>query len=179
MVKPDLYRKDLERKMRETEVDFIEAKKRIEKIQEELRSGSDFSAMANKYSEAESAKNGGDLGWFTADQMIPEITISVFPMKKGDRSDIIESPFGFHIVQIDDRKVEDGVDKVKVRQILIKTKDFSGWLVEKEKKMHIRIPLKEYYWDRERATVEFVDESMRQFESELEKNSAGDISVLF
>ncbi|EKE10846.1 MAG: hypothetical protein ACD_15C00193G0007 [uncultured bacterium] len=179
LVKPDLYRKELESKMRETEVDFVKAEEKIKKVQEELNKKKDFSEMATKYSEAESAKNGGDLGWFTADQMIPEIAFSVFPMKKGDRSDIIESPLGFHIIQVEDRKTEDGIDKVKVRQILVKTKNFAGWLTEKEKNMDIYIPLKEYYWDRDRAVVDFTDNEMKDFESNLEKNSAGDISVLF
>ncbi len=179
LVKPDLYRKELEKKMRETEVDFVAAKEKIKKAQAELADKKDFAEVAKKYSEVESAKNGGDLGWFSANQMIPQITISVFPLKKGEISDIIESPLGFHIVQVEDRKTEDGIDKVKVRQILVKTKDFAGWLTEEEKKMSVKIPLKEYYWDKDRAVVDFVDNGMKDFENNLEKNSAGDISVLF
>jgi len=179
LVKPDLYRSELEKKVRETDVEYSAAKEKIGKAQEELSGKKDFSAVAAKYSEAESAKNGGDLGWFTADQMIPEIAISLFPMKKGEVSDVIQSPLGFHIVQIEDRKTEDGVDKIRVRQILVRTKTFADWLTEQEKSMNIRIPLKDYYWDKEKSEVEFTDAGMRDFEDNLDKNSAGDISVLF
>jgi parvulin-like peptidyl-prolyl isomerase len=179
LVKPDLYKKELEKKMREADADFIRAQEKIKKAQDELANNKDFTEVAMKYSEAESAKNGGDLGWFTSDQMIPEIAFSVFLIKKGDRSDVIESPLGFHIVHVEDRKTEDGVDKVKVKQILVKTKDFAGWLTEKEKSTNVYIPLKEYYWDKERAVVEFTDNEMKDFESNLDKNSAGDISTLF
>lgn len=179
LVRPDLLRKELAKKMRETEVDFITAKEKINQAQTELNNKKDFAEVAKKYSQAESAKDGGDLGWFAADQMIPEITISVFPLKKGEMSDVIESPLGFHIVQVEDRKTEDGVDKVKVRQILVKTKDFAGWLTEEERKIAVKIPLKDYYWDKDRAVVDFMDNGMKDFEKNLEKNSAGDISVLF
>jgi flagellar basal body-associated protein FliL len=179
LVKPDLYRSELEKKVRETDIEYAAAKEKIGKAQDELKGKKDFSAVAAKYSEAESAKNGGDLGWFTADQMIPEIAISLFPMKKGDVSDVIQSPLGFHIVQIEDRKTEDGIDKIKVRQILVRTRTFADWLTGQEKNMSIRIPLKDYYWDKERSKVEFTDAGMRDFEDNLDKNSAGDISVLF
>jgi len=179
IVKPDMYRDELDKNRKATDESFVEAKERILQVQKELNDKGEFAEVAKKYSEGESAKNGGDLGWFTADQMMPEIAMSVFMMKEGERSDVVESSIGFHIIQIDDRKTEDGIDKIKVRQILIRAKSFSDWLLEQEKNMRVRVFLKDYYWNNDMAVVEFKDQAMQDFENDLERNSSGDASVLF
>jgi len=179
IVKPDMYREKLEKYMREQDVDFTKANSKIIQAQDELNQGADFMNIAKKYSEGESAVVGGDLGWFTADQMMPEISIPAFVMQKGDRSDVIESSIGFHIIRIDDKQSMDGKDKVKISQIIVRKKDFAGWLLEEEKNISIFIPLKEYRWNKETGTVDFVDQEMKDFEDNLMINSAGDISVIF
>lgn len=179
IVKPDMYREELEKNMKISDAEFIKAKTKISAAQEELKNGADFSEMAKKYSEGESAKNGGELGWFTADQMMPEVALAAFIIKKGDHSDIIESSLGLHIVQIDDRKTEDNVDKIKIRQVFVRTKSFPDWLAEQEKAIKVFIPLKDYYWDKDAGAVEFAGQEMRDFEKNLNINSAGDISVAF
>ncbi len=179
IVKPDMYRSELDKKRMAADSNLVKAKAKIAQAQAELKDGSSFAEVAKKYSEGESAKNSGELGWFTADQMLSEIAVTAFAMKKGERSDIIESSLGFHIIQVDDRKTEDGVDKVSVSQIIVRTTNFPTWLLEQEKKMNVFIPLKDYSWNKETATVEFVNQEMRDFENNLDKNSAGDISVLF
>ncbi|MFA7209318.1 MAG: peptidylprolyl isomerase [Parcubacteria group bacterium] len=179
IVKPDMYRDELDKSWRATEGDFVKAEAKISEARKAVDSGKDFAEVAEKYSEGDSAKDGGDLGWFTADQMMPEIAISAFMMKKGDHSDVIESPIGFHLIRIDDKKTEDGVDKVKIRQIMVRTKSFADWLLEQEKDMDVRLLLKDYYWDKETGSVRFKDAEMDEFEKNLDKNSAGDISVMF
>lgn len=179
IVKPDMYREELEKNMRATDTDFTKAKEKITQAQSELQQGTDFVAVAKKYSEGESAVAGGDLGWFTADQMVPEIAVAAFIMKKGDRSDVIESSIGFHIIQIDDKETKDGIDRIKLSQIIVRKINFADWLLEQEKNIHIFIPLKDYRWNKEKATVEFVNPEMQDFEKNLYINSAGDISVLF
>jgi hypothetical protein len=179
LVKSDMYREELEKNMRASDIDFTKAKDKITQAQNELKTGANFIDVAKKYSEGDSALVGGDLGWFTADQMMPEISVAVFIMKAGDQSDVIESSIGFHIIQINDKRTEDGVDKVKISQIIVRKKDFADWLLEQEKDMHIFIPLKDYRWNQEAATVEFVSSEMQDFEKNLGTNSAGDISVVF
>ena len=179
IVKPDMYRMELNKKRIATDSSLVQAKTKIAQAQAELKNGASFAEAAKKYSEGESAKNGGELGWFTADQMLPEIAVAAFAMKKGEQSDVLESSLGFHIIQVDDRKTEEGVDKIRVRQILVRTNNFPNWLLEQEKKINIFIPLKDYHWNKETATVEFVSQEMKDFENNLDKNSAGDISILF
>lgn len=179
IVKPDMYRDELDKSRRAMDQEFTKAKALIGQAQEEINGKKDFAEMAKKYSEGDSAKDGGDLGWFTADQMMPEIATAAFLMKKGDRSDVIESSIGFHLIQVDDKKTEDGIDKIKIRQILVRTKSFADWLLEQEKSVSVYLLLNDYYWDKESATVKFKDASMNDFENNLDKNSAGDVSVIF
>lgn len=179
LVKPDMYREELEKDMRENDVDFSKAKNKITQAQTELAQEVSFAEVAKKYSEGDSAMVGGELGWFTIDQMMPEISMAASIMTAGDQSDVIESSIGFHIIRIDEKKTEDGIDKIKLSQVIVRKKDFADWLLEQERDMYIFIPLKDYRWNRETATVEFVEQEMQDFEKNLDTNSAGDISIIF
>jgi hypothetical protein len=119
------------------------------------------------------------LGWFSADQMLPELAVAAFNMKKGDTSEVLESSLGFHIIQLEDIKTEDGADKVRLRQIFVRTKTFPDWLLEQEKNMKIYIPLKGLYWDKNNGTAEFNDGDLKQFEENINQNSEDDASMLF
>ncbi|MDP1884158.1 MAG: peptidylprolyl isomerase [Candidatus Moranbacteria bacterium] len=179
IVKPDMYRDELDKSRRATDGNFVQAETKITNAREEIAGGKDFAEVAGKYSEGDSAENGGDLGWFTADQMMPEIAVAAFIMKKGEYSDVIESPIGFHIIRIDDKKTEDGIDKIRIRQVLVRTRSFADWLLEEEKDMDVSLLSKDYYWDSETASVRFKSAQMDEFEKKLEENSAGDISMMF
>ncbi len=179
IVKPDLYQKALSDYVRKNNPAAVEARKKIEKSLVELEKNEDFAFVARNFSEGESGKNGGELGWFEANQMIPEIAMSVFALEKNSLSDIIESSLGFHIIRVDDKKTENGTEKIKISQILVRTQNFSDWLENQEREMNIFIPLKDFYWDKTRQSVRFKDEAMQKFEENLERNSSGDISVMF
>lgn len=60
--------------------------------------GADFAALALKYSNGPTARNGGDLGVFPANQMIPEFSAAVVGMEVGEVSDPVETQFGYHII---------------------------------------------------------------------------------
>lgn len=180
LVKPDLYQAVLEKYVKENDADIQKAKEKIGLAFNEIKNDRrDFSEVARQYSEGESAKNGGDLGWFSADQMLPQLAAAAAALAKGEMSDIIESALGYHIVILDDRKTEDGIDKAKIRQIFVKIENFGDWLAEQEKNIKIFIPLKDFSWNRESGDVEFKNEDMKKFEQNLDKNSIGDASVMF
>lgn len=67
----------------------------------QLKAGASFDMLAAKYSQDKSAPDG-DLGYFTQDMMIPEFGRIVFEMKKGQISEPIKTPFGWHIVSLED-----------------------------------------------------------------------------
>lgn len=69
---------------------------------EALLKGGDFAVMANEHSQCDD--DGGDLGWFPRGQMVPEFEDVVFNMEPGEISDVFQTPFGFHIVKLLDKR---------------------------------------------------------------------------
>lgn len=69
--------------------------------------GADFAALAKQYSEDESnAQNGGDLDYFGAGRMVPEFETAAFALQNGQTSDLVRTPFGFHIIHMVDNRPE-------------------------------------------------------------------------
>lgn len=80
----------------ETEAEAKDAKKKID-------GGKSFEEVAREYSkDPGSAKNGGDLGYFTKDKMVKTFADAAFSMKKGQISNPVKSDFGWHIIKIED-----------------------------------------------------------------------------
>ena len=75
-------------------------------LEEVKKPGSDFVALANKNTDDSSGnKNGGDLGLFTKEMMVKEFSDKAFAMNVGEVSELVESPFGFHIIKVE--KIEE------------------------------------------------------------------------
>jgi peptidyl-prolyl cis-trans isomerase C len=78
--------------------------KKFQSIIDQARSGTDFSALATKFSHDSLAPKGGDLGYFTRKQMLPAFSDRAFKMKVGEVSDIFRTGHGFHVLKVTDRK---------------------------------------------------------------------------
>ncbi len=79
------------------------AQAKATKVYDELAAGGDFGKLAQQYSDdRETRDNGGDLGLFRADQMVPEFSGPVFLMQKGELGKPFRTPFGFHVVKVKD-----------------------------------------------------------------------------
>ena len=78
------------------------AEARIRKALTRLRQGEDFAKVAKEVSEDSTAATGGDLGYFTRDQMVREFAEAAWSMKVGDLSEPVRSPFGFHVIKLTD-----------------------------------------------------------------------------
>lgn len=75
---------------------------RADSILAKLRAGADFAAMAKQYSDDPGTKEqGGELGWFRRGQMVREFEQVAFSLKPGQISDVVRTPFGFHIIQVE------------------------------------------------------------------------------
>jgi peptidyl-prolyl cis-trans isomerase SurA len=102
--------------------DIAKAEERASAILEKLRAGADFSETAVAESDGRQALEGGDLGWREADKLPSLFTGVVRKMKKGEISDLIRSPSGFHIVKVKDTRGGEShlITQTLARHILIK-----------------------------------------------------------
>lgn len=88
-------------------------------ILDSIKAGADFSEMAKKYSEDPgSASLGGDLGFVKRGVFYPEFESAAFSLENGEMSELVESPIGFHIIQLIEKRGE----SIHTRHILIKIK---------------------------------------------------------
>ena len=84
-----------------------EARHKLEILKERLDHGGDFAELAKQYSNDLSSAKGGDLGWLYPGDTVPEFEHAMNELKPGAISQPIQSPFGFHLIQVLERKVED------------------------------------------------------------------------
>jgi peptidyl-prolyl cis-trans isomerase C len=76
-------------------------------IEAELKNCADFAALAKQKSkDPGGAANGGDLGWFTKDQMVPEFADAAFKLDKGKISDPVHTKFGWHVIKVEDKRIK-------------------------------------------------------------------------
>jgi peptidyl-prolyl cis-trans isomerase D len=74
------------------------------KVLKLAKDGGDFAALARQYSEDPAKSSGGDLGFFSAGQMVPEFEDAVFSMQPGAISEVIKTQFGYHIIRLEEIK---------------------------------------------------------------------------
>jgi len=95
------------------------ARKKLEKIRKDIEGGADFSLQAILYSEDPgSASDGGNLGIIERGELVPEFEAVAYKLDEHKMSDIVETPFGFHLIMVDEKRG----NKLKLRHILIKPK---------------------------------------------------------
>jgi peptidyl-prolyl cis-trans isomerase SurA len=120
----------------------------LKKLRNAVEKGGDFAALAKKYSEDPgSALKGGDLGWSSPGQMVPEFEKVVDSTSPGEISQPFRSQFGWHIVQVLERREQDMTDEImrKQAQIILRKRQFQDelprWLKELRDKAYVQIKL--------------------------------------
>jgi peptidyl-prolyl cis-trans isomerase C len=82
----------------------LQALGKAEALRKKLAAGADFTALAKSDSACPSKEEGGDLGFFGSEEMIPEFAAAVAGLKPGEISEVVRSDFGFHVLKLTARK---------------------------------------------------------------------------
>ncbi len=99
-----------------SEDQWEKARQKAVDILKRIRNGEDFATLASEVSEDPGSKaQGGDLGFFQKGRMVPEFEKAAFALKPGEVSDIVKTPFGFHIIKVEEKKAatREPYEKVK------------------------------------------------------------------
>lgn len=90
-----------------------EARERLRRLRERIVTGTDFAEIAKLHSEDASAQKGGDLGWVAPGDTVPEFERAMNDLKEGEVSEPIQTPFGWHLVQVVQRRSDELSDERK------------------------------------------------------------------
>jgi len=123
------------------------ALKKIKDVQARLKKGDDFTDLAKKYSDDPGSKDrGGDLGYFSHGDMVPSFDKAAFGLDVGQTSDIVTTDFGYHIIQVQEKKAAGkmSLDEIKddLREYLFQqrgAKRFESFVKDLRSKADIKI----------------------------------------
>jgi peptidyl-prolyl cis-trans isomerase SurA len=128
-----------------------EIKKRLLALKERIENGTKFEELARQYSEDPSASNGGDLGWINPGDTVPEFEKTISALKINEVSDPIKTPFGFHLIQVLERRSQDiskDAARIKARQEIKMRKSeeaYESWIQELRDKSFVEIHLEDTF----------------------------------
>jgi peptidyl-prolyl cis-trans isomerase SurA len=111
-----------------------QAETRLKQLLERLANGEKFQDLAKRYSQDTSAPQGGDLGWLTPGETVPAFEQAMNQLQPGQISQPVKSQFGWHLIQVVERRTKDMEDEFKrmqARQILFQRRvepAFEDWL---------------------------------------------------
>ena len=114
-----------------------EARKLARNLAARVNSGEDFAQLAREYSDDPgSARNGGELGWVSEGEMVPEFEKQMLATPEGELSPVFESEYGWHFLRVDAKRTADMSDefrRLKARQALQQrrySEEMQSWLRE-------------------------------------------------
>src|SRR3954469_18251554 len=94
---------------------LVETEDQAKKVAEDLKKGADFAELAKKESKDPGASDGGDLGFFTKEQMVPEFSTVAFALQPGKISDPVKTQFGWHVIKVEEKRTRKAPDFEQVK----------------------------------------------------------------
>jgi peptidyl-prolyl cis-trans isomerase C len=94
---------------------LVESEDEAKAIVDQLKAGGDFATLAKEKSKDPGASEGGDLGYFTKEQMVPEFAEVAFKMYPGQISNPVKTQFGWHIIKLEDKRTKQPPEFSKVK----------------------------------------------------------------
>src|SRR5436309_5475556 len=94
---------------------LVESEDDAKAVKAELDKGADFAELAKKKSKDPGSADGGDLGFFTKEQMVPEFSAVAFALEPGKISDPVKSQFGWHIIKVEEKRNRKAPDFEQVK----------------------------------------------------------------
>src|SRR5947209_2686498 len=94
---------------------LVESEDEDKQHEGEVKKGADFAELAKKESKDPGASDGGDLGFFTKDQMVPEFSTVAFALEPGKISDPVKTQFGWHVIKVEEKRTRKAPDFEQVK----------------------------------------------------------------
>ena len=127
---------------------LVKSESSAQDILSQLKKGASFEELARKNSADASAAKGGDLGWFSKGTMVPEFDKVAFGLKDGELSNVVKTPYGFHIIKVTGKRAagvrsfDEVKDQIKAAMMPAKQQEVLQQLKESLKKS-AKISIKE------------------------------------
>jgi len=126
-----------------------EARNRLRNIKERIDNKEDFAVLARAHSEDSSAGKGGELGWLSPGETVPEFERAMAALTPGQVSEPVRSPFGWHLIQVLERRTQDMTKdrrRVMAQQALRERKSdesYQEWVRQLRDRAYVEIRLEE------------------------------------
>jgi peptidyl-prolyl cis-trans isomerase SurA len=130
-------------------VSETDARHKLETVRERLLHGADFAEQARLYSQDGSGSKGGDLGWLYQGDTVPDFEKAMDALKINEISSVIRSPFGFHLIQVQERRMQDVSEerrRVVAKQAIRERKaeeSYQDWLRQIRDRAYVEYRLEE------------------------------------
>lgn len=128
-----------------------EGKQKMDGIKERLDNGEKFEVLARQFSEDGTASNGGDLGWVNPGDTVPQFEKAMNELKDGKISEPVRSPFGWHVIQVLERRKQDMSKesaRLKARQEIRARKAdeaYQDWIRELRDRAYVELRLEDKF----------------------------------
>ena len=130
-------------------VSEVEAKRKLVALKERIDNGADFAELARLNSNDLSAAKGGDLGWLYQGDTVPDFEKAMDGLKINQTSEPVQSPFGFHLIQVLERRTEDATaerQRLAARQVLRERKSdeaYQDWVRQMRDRAYVEYRVEE------------------------------------